>query len=70
MRKNPTKHKDKNLIIELDGSQHLDAQEYDQIRDDYLKSLGLIVVRFWNDEVDRDIKMVIEKIKNFCTNNQ
>jgi len=57
--------KEKNLIIELDGSQHLNTQEYDQTRDAYLKSLGLTVLRFWNEEIDKDIKIVTEKIKGF-----
>jgi very-short-patch-repair endonuclease len=29
-----------NLIIELDGNQHLEEEEYDQERTEYLESLG------------------------------
>jgi adenine-specific DNA-methyltransferase len=41
------------LAIELDGSGHLEEcnVEYDQIRTEFLKSCGIRVVRFWNDEV-------------------
>ena len=41
----------KKLIIELDGSQHLEQQEYDDERTAYLKSKGYKVLRFWNNDV-------------------
>ena len=50
------------LIIELDGSQHLDRQEYDQQRTIYLESLGYRVLRFWNNEVASQIDRVLEVI--------
>ena len=50
------------LIIELDGSQHLDRQEYDQQRTLYLESLGYRVLRFWNNEVASQIDRVLEVI--------
>ena len=37
---------DERLIIELDGSQHLEQEEYDKERTKYLESLGYKVVRF------------------------
>ena len=40
----------KKLIIELDGGQHLENREYDQERTEYLESLNIKVIRFWNDE--------------------
>jgi len=39
------------LIIELDGSQHLEQEEYDEERTKYLESLGYKVIRFWNNDV-------------------
>lgn len=39
------------LAIELDGSQHLDRQQYDERRTDYLQNAGWRVVRLWNSEV-------------------
>ena len=36
------------LIIELDGSHHLDQQAYDAQRSAYLQTRGYRVVRFWN----------------------
>ena len=39
------------LIIEVDGGQHAQAQEYDHRRSKYLESLGFRVLRFWNTDV-------------------
>ena len=55
--------KEKNLVIELDGSQHKENKEYDKERDLYLKTLGIKVIRFWNNEIDKNIKEVLIKIK-------
>jgi very-short-patch-repair endonuclease len=53
------------LAIEIDGSHHLVGEtfEYDRIRDDYLNSLGLRVVRFTNTDVLKNMKRVLEKIE-------
>ncbi|MFO1257121.1 MAG: endonuclease domain-containing protein [Gammaproteobacteria bacterium] len=56
------------LIIELDGSQHQDAKEYDLNRTDYLESLGFKVVRFWNSEVTKDLNVVLRAIYEHLTN--
>ncbi len=50
------------LIIELDGSQHLEQEEYDLERTAYLESQGYKVVRFWNNDVINDINSVIRAI--------
>ena len=47
------------LIIELDGSQHLEQEKYDQERTKYLESLGYKVIRFWNNDVMNKIEEVI-----------
>ena len=39
------------IIIEVDGGQHLEQQEYDAERTTFLESRGYRVLRFWNDEV-------------------
>ena len=39
------------LIVELDGSQHLDQQAYDEARTRRLQQLGYRVIRLWNDDV-------------------
>jgi very-short-patch-repair endonuclease len=50
------------LIIELDGSQHLEQEEYDLERTRYLESQGYKVLRFWNHQVMNDIDGVIRAI--------
>ena len=52
----------KKLIIELDGSQHLDQEEYDEERTKYLAAQGYRVLRFWNNQVMNDIESVIKEI--------
>lgn len=53
----------KKLIIELDGSQHLDNEEYDKERTEYFESLGIKVIRFWNNDVNKNIDGVVIKIR-------
>ena len=50
------------LIIEMDGSQHLDKHEYDEERTKYFESIGYKVIRFWNNDVMKDIDSVIRAI--------
>jgi very-short-patch-repair endonuclease len=50
---------EKKLIIELDGSQHLEQEEYDEERTKYLNSLGYKVIRFWNNDVMNNMDGVI-----------
>ena len=52
------------LVIEVDGSQHFSDEmtEYDRIRNEYLSSLGLRVLRFTNTDVLTHIERVIENI--------
>lgn len=50
------------LIVELDGGQHMDQTEADEIRTRELRLLGYRVIRFWNNEVMENIKGVVMKI--------
>jgi len=52
------------LIVELDGSQHAneDRIAYDQQRTARLERDGWTVVRFWNDDVLKDIDNVCQHI--------
>jgi len=54
----------KRLVIELDGSHHatIEQAEYDKERTDYLGSLEIKVLRFWNSEVNNNFEGVVEKI--------
>jgi very-short-patch-repair endonuclease len=52
------------LIIEVDGSQHLDQEEYDAERTAYLEIRGYQVMRFFNNQVENDIEAVLQAIYN------
>jgi very-short-patch-repair endonuclease len=47
------------LIIEVDGSQHLDQEEYDAERTAFLQAKGFHVLRFWNSDVMNKINDVM-----------
>ncbi|KAF0106406.1 MAG: putative restriction endonuclease-like [Anaerolineaceae bacterium] len=47
------------LIIEVDGSQHLDQTEYDAERTTYLEHHGYRVLRFFNGDIMNDINGVM-----------
>ncbi|MBP0439178.1 endonuclease domain-containing protein [Tianweitania sediminis] len=49
------------LIVEIDGTQHADS-DYDEMRDAALKARGFRVLRFWNDDVLRDLNGVCDTI--------
>ena len=51
------------LVIELDGGQHSDAFEYDTTRTRYLEARGYRVLRFWNNDVMKNIDGVVRKIE-------
>jgi very-short-patch-repair endonuclease len=53
---------DRKLIVEVDGSQHLEAVWQDDVRTAWLESQGFTVLRFWNDAVLRDTGCVLEEI--------
>jgi len=52
------------LIVEIDGSQHnYDAHaRRDVARDDHFARQGFRVLRFWNNEVDRNLEGVLTMI--------
>lgn len=49
------------LIVELDGSQHAESG-YDAIRDAELKRRGFRVLRFWNEDVSKDLAGVCDTV--------
>lgn len=54
--------REKKIVIEVDGGQHMDAAEYDGQRTEKLEAQGYRVLRFWNNEVFRNIQGVLETI--------
>ncbi len=53
---------DAGLVIEVDGPIHQYTPEEDAIRQEFLESLGLRVLRFTNEQVERDIEGVLAAI--------
>ncbi|MFH2038101.1 MAG: endonuclease domain-containing protein [Chloroflexota bacterium] len=47
------------LIIELDGSHHLEQEVYDEERTLFLESKGYRVIRYWNSDVMNNIEGVL-----------
>jgi very-short-patch-repair endonuclease len=50
------------LIIELDGSQHLEQGEYDKERTAFFEWKGYRVLRFWNNDVLNNMETVLKVI--------
>ncbi len=57
---------DKRIVIELDGGQHAENEEYDKQRDACLYANGFVVLRFWNNEVIENIEGVLEAVREQC----
>ncbi len=57
------------LVIEVDGGQHFsdETAKYDRIKDEYLSSLGLKILRFTNTDVLAHIEGVLESIEREIT---
>lgn len=52
---------DARIVIEVNGEQHAES-ETDKLRDEWLRSQGFKVLRFWNNDVLTNIKGVIDLI--------
>ncbi len=55
---------DRALVIELDGDVHVRAKQKvkDEIREAYLKNLGLNIVRFTNNDIRYNVSGVLERL--------
>ncbi|HSW94341.1 MAG TPA: DUF559 domain-containing protein [Gammaproteobacteria bacterium] len=54
------------IIIEVDGSQHLDQADYDLKRTAYLESIGYKVLRYWNNDVLGNMEKVLNDVWGHC----
>ncbi len=61
---------EKRIIIELDGGQHTNITEEkkDKSRDKWLNEQGFKVLRFWNNDVFKNINGILEVIIENCLN--
>ncbi|OHB15224.1 MAG: hypothetical protein A2431_01915 [Candidatus Zambryskibacteria bacterium RIFOXYC1_FULL_39_10] len=59
--------KEKRLLIEIDGGIHMktEAKKNDEVRDKYFKEINFKILRFKNNDIEKDIDMVVEKIKSY-----
>ncbi|MEX2092090.1 MAG: endonuclease domain-containing protein [Pirellulales bacterium] len=59
----------KKLAIELDGGQHNteEGRAHDEIRNSFLATKGITLLRFWNDVVLTETEAVLEAIHNALT---
>ena len=57
------------VVVEVDGGQHnFDRQqERDRARDAYFAARGFKVLRYWNNEVDRNLESVLTDIDRVLT---
>ena len=53
---------EKRVVIEVDGGQHAQQVEVDAERDRWLQTEGFVVLRFWNDDVLKNIEGVKEVV--------
>ena len=53
---------EKKLIVEVDGGQHNEQVIYDSERNEWLKKQGFRILRFWNNQVLKEIDGVEGRI--------
>lgn len=60
------------LVIEADGSQHLEDEnlQYDMAREAFLNGLGLMVVRFNNTQILTETDAVMGEVFRVCNERQ
>jgi very-short-patch-repair endonuclease len=58
---------EKLLVIELDGGQHAERQRYDERRTRWLEQHGFRVLRFWDNQVFRELEAVLRVIEQALT---
>ena len=56
---------ERSLVVEVDGDSHADTKQLnkDRERDDYLRSIGLRVVRYSNSDITNNLDGVLEDLQ-------
>ena len=54
------------LVVEIDGIQHGDKNqaEYDQSRTNYFRDFHITVIRYWNNDIFKNIEGVFDDLLN------
>ena len=60
--------REKKLVVEIDGSSHDNKYEHDKVRDEYMKKLGMRVLRVSDKDVKHDMNNVLIWIKHNIDN--
>ena len=50
------------LVVEADGGQHAEAEDYDRQRSDAFAAEGYRTLRFWNNDILENLEAVAESI--------
>ena len=50
------------LVVEVDGAQHAEQEQYDGERTRWLEGRGYRVLRFWNNEVLSETDAVVQRV--------
>ncbi len=54
---------EKRLVVELDGRIHDYQKDHDELRTFIINMKGIEVMRFRNEEVEKNLKIVLERLK-------
>lgn len=57
------------LWIELDGEIHNDRQEYDTIRTEFLEVCSVMIIRFTNDQIEKDLVTTLDILQKYIKQN-
>lgn len=60
--------REKKLVIEIDGWTHDKKYEYDKNRDEYMKNIGIHVLRISDKDVKQDMQNILIWIKHNIDN--
>jgi very-short-patch-repair endonuclease len=55
------------LVVEIDGKSHDYQEEYDELRTYIINNLDIEVVRFKNEEIERGMSDVVERLRQVLT---
>jgi very-short-patch-repair endonuclease len=58
------------LVVEIDGLTHIGKEDYDLKREKYLISIGLIVLRFFDNDVKQNMSGVIGALYEWIDKNK
>jgi adenine-specific DNA-methyltransferase len=57
---------ERKLIVELDGGQHVEKSAYDENRTHFLEKQGYQVIRFWDNDVLKNMDGVLLELACVC----